>query len=81
MLVTVEFERRLEALEQRLAEQHRTATDPREAETNGSAAAYEEAAEQVMKEEASAFHDAGQPVEGSDDGVEDNGEGTAEEED
>src|SRR5207249_16684 len=78
MLATAELEDRVARLEQQLAEQHRAASDPIEAETNGSAAACEAAAEQPMEEEASAFNDAGQPVEGSDDGVEDNGEGTAE---
>ena len=73
MLATAELEDRVARLEQQLAEQHRAASDPIEAETNGSAAACEAAAEQPMEEEASAFNDAGQPVEGSDDGVEDNG--------
>ena len=78
MLATAELEDRVARLEQQLAEQHRAAPDPIEADTNGSAAAGEESAEQPAEEEASAFNDAGQPVEGSDDGVEDNGEGTAE---
>src|SRR5438552_16832464 len=78
MLATAELEDRVARLEQQLAEQHRAASDPIEAETNGSAAACEAAAEQSMEEEASAFNDAGQPGEGSDDRVEDNGEGTAE---
>ena len=78
LLATAELEDRVARLEQQLAEQHRAAPDPLEADTNGSAAAGEESAEEPAEEEASAFNDAGQPVEGTDDGVEDNGEGTAE---
>jgi len=77
MLVADELERRVAALEQQLAEQHRAAAYASEAET---AATYEEAAEQLMEEQVSSSPDAGQPVEGTEDGIEDRGERIAEEE-
>jgi hypothetical protein len=81
LLMSAELEDRVARLEQQLAEQQRAASDPHEAETKGRAAAGEEATEQPVEEESSTLPDAGQPIEGGDDGVEDNGEGIAEEED
>jgi len=80
MLATAELEDRVARLEQQLAEQHRAAPDPIEADTNGSAAAGEESAEEPAEEEPSALPDAGPPVEGTEDGLEDCGERIAEEE-
>jgi len=79
MLATAELEDRVARLEQQLAEQHRDSADPREAETVGNTVADEEAAEQLVEEEPSTLPDAGQPVEGSEDGVEDRGYGIADE--
>ncbi len=72
MLATAELEDRVARLEQQL--------DPIEADTNGSAAAGEESAEEPAEEEPSALADAGPPVEGTEDGLEDCGERIAEEE-
>ena len=60
-------------LEQQLAGQYRGDADRSDGQTNGRAVAGEDPAEQPLEEEASAFADAGQPLEGSDDGVEDSG--------
>ena len=46
LLMSAELEDRVARLEQQLAEQHRAAPDPIEADTNGSAAAGEESAEE-----------------------------------
>ena len=54
LLATAELEDRVARLEQQLAEQHRAAPDPIEADTNGSAAAGEESAEEPAEEEPSA---------------------------
>jgi hypothetical protein len=77
LLMSAELEDRVAALEQQLAEQHRAAAYASEAET---AATCEEAAEQLMEEQVSSSPDAGQPVEGTEDGIEDRGERIAEEE-
>ena len=79
-LKPVLLENRVARLEQQLAKQHRAAPDPIEADTNGSAAAGEESAEQPAEEEPSALPNAGPPVEGTEDGLEDCGERIAEEE-
>jgi hypothetical protein len=80
MLVADELEDRVARLEQQLAEQPRASADPSEAETEGNTVADEEAAEQLVEEEPSTLPDAGQPVEGSENGVEDRGYGIADEE-
>jgi hypothetical protein len=79
LLLDVDLEDRVARLEQ-LAGQNRADADRSDGETNGREAAGEDATEQSVEEEASAFPDAGQPVEGGDDGVEDNGDGIADEE-
>ena len=80
LFMSAELEDRVARLEQELAEQQRAASDPHDAETNGNVAAGEEAAEQLVEEEPSTLPDAGQPVEGSEDGLEDCGDRIAEEE-